>query len=845
MKIPLNWLREYVDINLPEAKLIERLTAVGLEVAATKVFGLPIPEGVRVKPEDRGPIWDRDKIFVAQIVKIDKHPDADRLKLPTLTWGPGTEKTIVTGAPNVKVGDTGTKVVLALTGSKLFDGHSDERVIKELKPTKIRGMPSDAMVCSLLELGVSDNKSDHDGIILLEDDAPVGMPLADFMGDVVIEVDVLPNMARCLAMLGVAREVAAITGGRVKLPSTELTATGEPIGDQVRVAIENPALSARYIAMLIRGVSIGPSPGWMQRRLLYAGMRPINNIVDITNYVMLEWGQPLHAFDYDVLLRRADGKPPIITVRPARPGETLVTLDNQKRELTADHLVIADAAGPIALAGVMGGLETEVTPTTKNILLESANFDGVSIRKTFHHFNLASEASQRFSRGIHPETVLPAGRRAAELMRLHAGATICHGMVDCYPVPRPPRIVHLKMEQVRRVLGMADFPQEEAVGILQSLEFDVLVKDGGMIQATVPAHRVDIQEGPADLIEEIARIYGYDRLPATLLADRLPRQAANVPLLFEEHLRDLLVHCGLQEVMSYALTAPEREAAIVGQGHAYVTLKNPISSERTVMRRSVLASVLDAALANLRHTDEVRLFEIGVVFLPKAGANLPDEPRRLAIVMVGKQRSPFWSDSSAGEAKAAGPLDFFDLKGVVEAAASDLHLRDVKHQPSKAAYLHPGRSASLFVGGKEIGDFGQLHPRVTESLGFGDRLILAAEFDVEALQAAVPTRYAYSPVARFPAALRDIAIVVDEPLPAERVLGEIKAAGGDLLRGIRLFDVYQGGAIPAGKKSLAFALSYQADDRTLADKEIDKAHKKVEDRLKHTLKALIRGKDCG
>ncbi len=837
MKIPLNWLRDYVDVTLEPAKLIERLTFAGLEVAGTRVLGLPIPEGVRVKPEDRGPVWDRDKIVVAEITGVDKHPDADRLKLPTVTWGPGTSKLLVTGAPNVYVGDVGKKVVLGLAGSKLYDGHSEERVIKELKPTKIRGIPSDAMVCSLLELGVSDNKADHEGIIILEDDAPVGMPLVDFMGDVVIEVDVLPNMARCLSMLGVAREVAALTGQKLKLPADEMQASGAAIAGQVHVEIADAKLSARYAAALIQGVKIGPSPGWMQRRLLYAGMRPINNIVDVTNYVMLEWGQPLHAFDYDFLVKRAGGKAPTITVRSAKPGEILVTLDGQKRELAPEHLVIADSQGAIALAGVMGGLETEVTASTKNILLESASFDFVSIRRTFKHFNLPSEASQRFSRGIHPETVLPAARRAAELMRLHAGGTICQGLVDAYPGPLPPQVVELKLSHVNRLLGM-EFPRDEAIRILRTLEFDVVEKDADTLVATTPTHRLDIQAGPADLIEDLVRLYGYDRLPETRLRDELPRQSANVPMIFEERVKDILVGAGLQQVMCYSLTTPEREESIVGAGKNYVTLKNPISSERTAMRQSVLASVLDVAASNLKHTGDVRLFEVGVVYVP-TGAKLPNESRRLALVLSGDRRVENWNDAGAANA----PLDFFDLKGIVEVLAEDLHLANVRYQPAQAAFLHPGKSATLTVAGKEIGSFGELHPQIAEAFKLAGRIVLAADFDLEALQASLPARYSYAPVPQFPAALRDIAVVVEEELAAEKVGIEIRQAGGDLLRQIRLFDVYRGDSVPAGRKSLAYALSYQAGDRTLTDKEIDKAHKKIEDRLKHVLKAQIRGKE--
>ncbi len=843
MKVPLTWLRDYVDLTVPPTRLVERLTLAGLEVAGVQVLGLPIPDGLRLKPEDRGPVWDRDKIVIAEILAVERHPNADRLSLPTVTWGEGKIKQLVTGAPNIKAGDKGQKVVLALAGSILFDGHSDEKVLKELKPAKVRGISSDAMVCSMRELGISE---EHEGIIILEDDAPVGMPLADFMGDIILEIDVLPNMARCLSMIGVAREVAAITGEKLKLPASRFapgtSRETQAIDDQVVVQIEDPKLSARYAAALIKGVTIGAAPGWMQRRLTYAGMRPINNIVDITNYVMLEWGQPLHAFDYDLLVRRAGGKAPTIIVRPARVGEILVTLDGQKRELTSDHLVIADTAGPIALAGVMGGAETEVTAGTKNILLESASFDFVSIRRTMKQFNLPSEASVRFSKGIHPETVLPAANRAADLMRQYAGGTVASGLVDCYLAPPPPQVVELKLAEVERLLGMP-LPKEDAVRILKALEFDVKDKGAGILEAKVPPHRLDIQVGPADLIEELIRIHGYDRLPATLLADRLPRQQTNVPLVFEERVRDLLVSCGLQEAITYALTMPEREAPLFEQMREYVQLKNPISSERVVMRQSVLASILEVAAANLRHAENVRLFEIGFVYVPRHGEKLPDELRRLAIVLTGQRRQEFWSDSSTGEAGAKQPLDFFDLKGVIEALAGDLHLAEVQYQPSQAGFLLPGRAATLMVMGKSLGDFGQLHFKAAEAYGLGTRPILAGEFDLDALQAALLPRYQYTPVPRFPAALRDIAVVVADTVTAERIADEIRTAGGDLLQGLRLFDLYKGDSIPAGTKSLAYALTYQADDRTLTDKEVDKAHKKIEDRLKYVLKAQIRGKE--
>jgi phenylalanyl-tRNA synthetase beta chain len=839
MKVPLSWLRDYVDVKLPVAQLVERLTLAGLEVAGVRLIGLPAPEGLRIKAEDAGPIWDPDKVILGRIIAVEPHPNADRLTLPVVDIGGGRTKTLVTGAPNLKVGDKGQKVVVALMGAVLYDGHSDQKVLKELKPTKIRGVRSDAMVCSFKELGISE---EHEGIILLGDDAPEpGTALADYWGDIVLELDVLPNMARCLSMIGVAREVAALTGQALRLPPYTMEAAGEPDQGQVCVEIADPKLCARYAAAVLKCVVVGPAPEWMQRRLTYAGMRPINNLVDITNFVMLEWGQPLHAFDYDKLVERAKGKAPVITVRPASTGEILTTLDGVKRPLGPDNLVIADTAGPVAIAGVMGGADTEVSSATKNLLLESANFNFISIRRTTRALNLPSEASVRFSKGIHPEIVRAAAERAAELMRRHGAATVCRGLVDNYAAPLPPQVVTLEMCEVARQLGM-DFPTAEAAHTLRSLEFAVEQTGPETLRATVPPHRLDIQVGAADLIEELARVHGYDRLPATLLADQLPAQHTNQPLVFEERLRDLLVSAGLQEVITYGLTMPEREQPLGLVRSEYVRLVNPISSERVVMRQTVLAGVLEVAAANLRHTDDVRLFEVGPVFLTRPGEKLPDEPRRLALVLTGNRQTAFWEDGTEGPASNKA-LDFFDLKGVIEVLTTDLHLPDVRYRPATAVYLHPGRAAELVLSGRSAGTFGELHPTAAETFGLGGRVVLAAELDLEALKGAVPSRYTYTPVPRFPPALRDIAVVVDDAVPAERLVAEIRSGGGELLRQVRLFDLYRGGSIPAGKKSMAYALTYQAEDRTLTDKEVDRAHKKIEDHLVRVLNAQIRGKE--
>jgi phenylalanyl-tRNA synthetase beta chain len=440
--------------------------------------------------------------------------------------------------------------------------------------------------------------------------------------------------------------------------------------------------------------------------------------------------------------------------------------------------------------------------------------------------------------------VKPAAERAAELMRQHGGATVCGGIVDVYPRPVPPRVIDLKMSEVRRLLGM-DLPRPECVRILRALEFQVEEVGTDALRATAPPHRLDIQEGPADLIEDLVRLHGYDRLPATLLADQLPPQRTNQPLVFEERLRDRLVSLGLQEVITYSLTTEEREKSLEGLGALtqprslgeYVRLQNPVSSEREVMRHSVLASVLDIAATNLQHTNEVRLFEIGSVYLPQPEKKLPEEPRRLALVVCGQRQDGFWqaNDDSA-------LMDFFDLKGVIEGLLKDLHFSKTLCRPAGLPALHPGRSAEVMVGGEVVGHFGELHPKVAETFGLGGRAVQVGEFDLETLRVALPFRHLYQSVPRFPAALRDIAIVVEESVPAERVEHEIQLAGGALLRKVRLFDLYRGDSIPAGTKSLAYALTYQAEDRTLKDTEVDKAHKKIEDRLKHVLKAQIRGK---
>lgn len=840
MRVPLNWLKEYVPLPDPAA-LVERLTLVGLESSGVQLFGVTAPDGLRVKAADAGLPWDSDKVVVAKVLKIEKHPDADKLKLVTMDYGAAEPKTVVTGAPNIAPGQSGMKVVLGLRGTKYYYTDKDgKKAVFTLEPKALRGIMNDAMCMSNFELGIAE---DHDGIIILDDSDPApGTPLKDVLGEVVVELDVLPNMARCLGLLGIAREVAALTGGAVTEPDIEVPTVADKIDGKVKVEIADPKLSARYTATIIRNIKVGPAPRWMRSRLQYAGMRPISNVVDITNYVMLEYGQPLHAFDYDVLVKRAGGTAPKITVRPAKAGETLVTLDKVERKLGPENLVIADTVGPIALAGVMGGLETEVTDTTTTLLLESAHFDFVNVRKTARQFTLFSEASTRFSKGIHPEVAPLAAARAAKLFHDHAGGQVLAGTVDTYPAPLPPQVVDLNRNEISRLLGF-DIPDAEVERVLTALQFKLEPTLWGW-KATVPPTRLDVQSGPADLIEELARVSGYDKLPERLLATEMPTPKGNRDLANEQRLQDLLADLGLTECVNYALTSKEVEARLSPGGTGagpFVELLNPISPERAVMRRSLLPGILEVTARNLQTAEGVATFELGFVYLPKAGAKLPDEPRRLAIVLAGRRSVAAWDDPLGTKPPQ---FDFFDLKGVVEAVLSGLHLSGATFEPTKAVpHLHPGKAAEVKLNGTGVGTLGELHPKVAAAFGLADRAVLVADLDAEAILAAVPERYPYKPFSTLPAAKRDVAVIVPDDLPAERVLAEVRAAGGELLTEAILFDVYRGESIPPGTKSLAFALTYQSKEKTLTDKEIDQAHGKVEGRLKHVLKAQIRGRD--
>jgi phenylalanyl-tRNA synthetase beta chain len=786
--------------------------------------------------EHVGENWTRDKIFVGQVVSVRPHPQADRLVLVTVDYGHGEPMEVVTGAPNLHVGDAGQKVVFAIEGARLIDPYADTLRYQTLKRTKIRGVASAGMVCSEKELGISE---EHMGIIILPDDAPVGMPLIDYWGDTVLDLKLTPNLAHCLCMIGVAREVAALLGTELKLPTPTVKADGGPIEGKIEVEIKDPDLCSRYSAALITNVKIGPSPQWMQRRLTLAGMRPINNIVDITNYVMLEWGQPLHAFDYRRLRPRRPGGPPTIIVRRAAEGEKMMTLDGMERAFTGE-LLITDGGGPVAVAGVMGGQESEVAEDTVNILLEAANFNNISIRRTSAALKMPSEAALRFGRGVDPELTVVALRRAAELMRELAGGTVAQGFADAYPIVRVPPIIDLKVSEVRRWLGIELTPAEVA-RMLRSLGFscEIVPGEGPMVRTTVPSFRLDVTIA-ADLLEEVARVYGYDRLPTTLMEEEMPAPLGNPDLELEERVRDILVGCGLTETIAYSLTNLESVAKLsversMPDPERYLKVTNPLSREHEYLRQTLMNTTLETLASNLRFVDRVAIFEIAHLYLPKEGQVLPEEPRYLSIALSGPRVDKSWLAGQGSQ------FDFYDLKGIVETLCARLGVLEATFTPTQHPTLQPGRAASLIVDGQAIGVFGEVHPLVRENHDLPEQCVCLLELNLEKLLAASRPVAQVKPISRMPVLKEDLAIVVDEELPSDRLLAAIREAGGALLADVVLFDVYRGEQVGAGKRSLAFSLTFQAPDKTLTSEETARQRERIVKRLTQEFGAQIRG----
>ncbi len=838
MKVTLNWLRQYVEFEDTAQELAERLTMLGMEVEALESIPGPF-EG----------------IVVAQILSCDKVPGADKLTVCKVYDG-RRERTIICGARNHKPGD---KVALILPGHALplKPGEKEPFVIRE---RKVFGIVSEGMMCSPQELGLPDPT---DGLLILRPDAKVGQPFAEYMGcaggDVVLDLEITPNRPDLNSVIGIAREIAAQTGKPLRLPEITLAeaAGTPPVQEQVAVELQAPELCARYTARLLRGLRIGPSPESLRSILERVGVRSINNVVDVTNYVMLECGQPLHAFDFQRIAAGAQPLPTII-VRRARDGERFTTLDGVERRLTAQMLLIADAQKAIALAGVMGGQNSEIHEQTTDVLLESAWFAPANIRRTSKALGLRTESSYRFERGADIGITEWASRRAAALMLQLAGGRLAPGVLDVYPNPPPPVTVTLRHHKVAQLLGVP-VPVEDQIRILQRLGLQPLQSNGssrvpllaadpdtttllnkaapatGPAASTtfvVPSWRVDLKR-ETDLIEEIERHFGVDKIPATR-----PRGALGTHPFDAVHdqiaeVRRMLCGLGLDEAQGQTLIA-EAAALRVAPAGALVRLANPLSSDMNTLRPSLLPGLLDSLRHNVtRKNTDLALFEIGRVF-QRAESRPPAELRRLAIALTGRRAPLFWS----GEERGA-KFDLFDLKGLIEELLEALGIRGVswqRREQSTALFLE---SAALQLGKQTLGELGQLLPALVRQYDLRDAVFLA-ELDLDLLLARCAERKTFKPLPLYPAVRRDVALVVPESTTHDAVVQVIRRAKPPHLETIELFDVFRCGAVPEGHKSLAYALTYRSAERTLTDAEVNAAHARVLEALKSQLNAVIR-----
>ncbi len=812
MRVPYTWLREYCDPGVPVEELADRLVMTGTEVERIDVVGPPAP----------------DNFVIGKVIEAVQHPDADRLRVCTVEVGEDGPRTIVCGAPNVGAGQT---VAVALPGARMPGGD-------KLRKAKLRGVESEGMILAADEIEIGD---EHDGIMVLDDGLAAGTPLAEVipLAEPVLEIEVTPNRSDCLGVHGVAREVHAVTGAPLGPDPWAEDAPAEAPGnasDFAKVTVEVPDLCPRFTARVFRDVKVGPSPLWLQERLAAAGQRPISNVVDITNYVMLLTAQPLHAYDLDKI---PGGE---LIVRTAREGEKMTTLDGVERELDAETVLVCDRDRPSGIAGLMGGQVSEVSDDTTNLLLEAANWNGPNILRTSRRLGLRSEASARFEKQLHPDLTMRAQAVASKLIVELCGATMVPGTIDVAAPAPEPHILRLRGARVTSILGM-EIPQADQVAYLERLGFGVEV-DGDDLQATVPADRYYDVTREIDLIEEVGRLHGFDHLPTTLprvgegkvgrlsRTQRLRRRA-------EDELRDL----GFDQIVGWSFNNPGEAARLrIEESDPRadpILVANPLSDEGAAMRTTLLGSLLDVAARNLaRGAEAVALFEAGAVYLrgappvhggPPAG-NFPGdtsapvtEPHRYGALAVGPLVPRSWR--GGGE-----PADFFALKGVLEALAASLGCPPLEFEPATEPFLHPGRSAAVAVGGTPLGWLGEIHPLVCRNWDID----AAVGFEIDAaplLAAATLGEEVFEDVTTYPAALRDLAVVVPAETPAAEVRAATLAGGGELLRSAEVFDLYEGPQLGEGKKSLALALEFRAPDRTLTDEEVDAARASIEAEL--------------
>ena len=797
MNVSIKWLKEYVEFDLSPEALADRLLMLGMEIESIKQLG----EGL-------------DRVVVGRINTVEKHPKADKLVLCNVDVGSGTDAQIVCGAPNAR---EGLVAPVALVGAQLPNGLT-------IKRAKIRGEESSGMLCSQQELAISDEAS---GLMELPEDTQIGAPIVEALGldDVVLELEITPNRPDCLSMIGVAREISVTTGNPLTLPEIDVQEGTVDSHNLTGVTIEDPELCPRYAARVIRGVKIAPSPVWLQRRLESIGVGTINNIVDITNYVLMEYGHPLHAFDYH---RLAENR---IVVRRAKPGEALKTIDAEERELTPDMLVIADAENPVALAGVMGGFDSEITDQTVDVLLESAYFHPPSIRKTSKVLGMHTEASHRFERGADPEGVIPALNRAAQLIVEVAGGEVCSGIIDVYPGDREAINIELRPERVNFVLG-TEIAHDDIRDILTRLGFAV----SDAFEVTVPTFRPDVAQ-EIDLVEEIARVYGFDNIPTTLPRGDIPipKVAPNEDL--RERVKTYLLQCGMMEAMNYAFYHPDVFDRIrlssTDPLRQAVQIANPLSADQSIMRTTLLPSLLANAQRNRNHQiNDVQFFECSKVFIPNGTDEYPNEPERVAGMITGNLGAGVYGDPLR-------PADFFDIKGIVEGMLDRCGLSDYTVTHTDHPAFHPGRRAEICIEDKTLCVFGEVHPEVLENYDLPNKAYLF-ELDFERLVDVVEPLKQFEPIPIYPGVNRDLAIVLDAEIPANRPIEIIESTGGELVSSLHLFDVYTGEQVPEGKKSLAFAIEYRSTTETLTDEIVDRVHGGILERLEQELGATLR-----
>ena len=799
MKIPLNWLKEYIDLDVSVEELCEKMTMLGLEIESVE------------RPGE-----DIQKVVVGEIVSIEPHPDADKLVVCKTNIGADDPVQIVCGAKNMSVGDM---VPTALVGGTLPGGF-------KIGKRKMRGVESQGMMCSARELGLGE---DHEGLLILKGEFTVGEDVKAPLGldEVVLDIEVTPNRGDWAGLIGIARELGAAYGLPHRLPDVSLQESGQKASDASSVTIDDPDLCPRYIGRLLSGVTVGPSPQWMAQRLIAAGQRPINNIVDVTNYVLLETGQPLHAFDTEKL---QEGR---IVVRRAKDGETITVIDQTEHKLSSEMLVIADAKDPVAIAGVMGGFGSEVGEGTTEVFLESAYFDPVSVRRTARALNTITEASQRFQRGADPEMADYASRRAAQLLCEVAGGELYAGALDAYPKPLEQKAITLRFDRTNALLG-TDVPPETQQGYLESLGFSAASSNGGSTTFTVPTWRHDASM-ETDLIEEVARLYGYDNIPSTLPKVRCVEEVYAPEQGPLRALKNYLTRAGLSEIVNWTFLEIEdlRKAGLETQIADAIALENPLSEKQAIMRTTLIPALLHTTSDNLRkNRNNVRVFEMGPVYTSDESDTSARQRPHLGIAIAGESTDKHWS-------RPQHAVDLYDLKGYVEGLLSLMGATDTAFEAADYPAFAPGGAAEVLVHGNAIGVIGAVRQEVLSAFEV-EQPVFLAELDLTTLLKRSERPAHFADIPAHPPSLRDIAVVVDAATPAGELQATARRAGGKLLQNVALFDIYTGKPVPEGKKSVALSLRFQSHERTLTDKDTDKAWNKIMKALEKEFNAELR-----